>query len=93
MFNSSFANRNLDSSHLLGESCNLLALGLGGIGEIAFILSAEPVLLHIQDWLGWKGTDFFIFFFSSLFQEWALHRTSISYTSKCLECLMAWIRW
>lgn len=62
MFNSSFANRNLDSSHLLGESCNLLALGLGGIGEIAFILSAEPVLLHIQDWLGWKGTDFFIFF-------------------------------
>lgn len=63
MFNSSFANRNLDSSHLLGESCNLLALGLGGIGEIAFILSAEPVLLHVQDWLGWKGTDFFIFFF------------------------------
>lgn len=52
MFNSSFANRNLNSSHLLGETCNLLAVGLGGMGEIAFILSAEPVLLHIQDLLG-----------------------------------------
>lgn len=81
MFNSSFANRNVNSSHLLGGSCNLLAVGLGGMGEIAFILSAEPVLLHIQDLLG---------FFNLV----ACCRSGLcTEPTSAMKCLMAWLRW
>lgn len=37
----------MHNSHLLGLFLNLLAVGLVGINNLAFVLSAEYVLLHL----------------------------------------------